>query len=64
MMQKLKDYIDTHFNGNVEIFSRSIDRSPKTVYDYLTRGVVPGKPTMKKIVEISKGEIMPNDFYS
>ena len=38
-------------------------RSPATIYRYLDGRNVPRKQYMAKIMEVTKGEIGPDDFY-
>ena len=38
-------------------------RSPATIYRYLDGRNVPRKQHMAKIMEVTKGEIGPDDFY-
>ena len=38
-------------------------KEPKSVYDYMD-GTIPRKARMKKIIEVTKGEVTPASFYN
>lgn len=66
-MDKLNDYIDTHFESNAAFAKHAGFKSEMTV-TRLRNGDIPNKKAKKasaimKVFKATKGEITPNDFY-
>ena len=58
----LKTYLKQN-NITVAKFSRDLDVTPQAVFYWMSGDRMPDKESMKKIVEQTNGEVMPNDFY-
>ncbi|RSV11644.1 hypothetical protein CA235_18410 [Sphingomonas sp. ABOLF] len=48
---------------DVRVFAQRIGRSPEAVRRYITGDRIPDKGTMPLIVEQTRGEVTPNDFF-
>ena len=60
---KLIDYLVKHDLTQAE-FARRIGRNKMVVSHWLKGNGTPNTTTMKRIIETTGGEVMPNDFFS
>ena len=60
---KLKDYLKKNKITGKE-FARLIDVSEVTVSGYVRGKGIPSNEVFERILDITKGEVTPNDFYN
>ena len=59
---KLHDYLKEQ-NIPITSFANSVGVRRQAIHSYISGEKYPSPKTLKRIVEITNGEVMPNDFY-
>lgn len=60
---KLSTYRTTVARQNQSDFADRLGKSRPTLARWESGQIIPGKEEMSRIIEVTDGQVMPNDFY-